>query len=89
MEIDRKLPTRHFAAFKMAACVTVCLVLTALVSGGWTMPGGGQVGPDRLTAEFLTDYLNRQQRLPLQVFLFTSCFQLTSFANCVGKTYIP
>ena len=52
----------------MASCVTVCLVLMTVVSMGWTMPRGGHEGPDRLTAEFLTDYLNRQQSLPVQVF---------------------
>ncbi|KAK7116721.1 probable peptidyl-alpha-hydroxyglycine alpha-amidating lyase pgal-1 [Littorina saxatilis] len=50
----------------MAALLVVCVTMLAMVSKGLTVPAGARQGRDRLTAEFLTDYLNQQQRLPVQ-----------------------
>lgn len=74
----------------MAALLVVCVTMLAMVSKGLTVPAGARQGRDRLTAEFLTDYLNQQQRLPVQV--KTNSLMLIWFSSflrlcreCVGE----
>lgn len=47
--------------------MTVCLMLVVVLAGNaWTLPAPDGAGKDRLTSEFLTNYLSRQQRPPQQ-----------------------
>jgi hypothetical protein len=52
----------------MAKCLSVCVMLVAsLMSEVWTLPPAEREARDRLTAEYLTNVIKGEQKLPEQV----------------------